>query len=253
MLARAGFAARGVMYAIIGVIALLVAFGQSGTQANQTGAVRLIGRNPAGQAVLWLLAVGLAGLALWRLTEVVSGTGGATGRKAGHRLAAVGRAVIYGFLAYGVLKYALGIGAPASSNKQAVDLTSTLMSHPGGKVVIVVIGLALIAGGIFLAYRAWQRKFLEDLRTGEMTHRQRRVVEVLGLAGGIARGVVFGTVGVFFVVAGVQSQPGQAKGLDSALRALARTPAGPWLLVLIGAGLVMFGAYSCGEARWRRL
>jgi hypothetical protein len=90
--------------------------------------------------------------------------------------------------------------------------------------------LALIAGGIYLAYEAWQRKFLDNLRTSRMRTRTRRVVERLGVTGGIARGVVFCTAGIFLVVAAVKAQPGQAKGIDSALRVLAATPLGPVVL-----------------------
>jgi Domain of Unknown Function (DUF1206) len=252
-LARAGFTARGAMYILIGVIALLVAFGQSGHQANQTGALRLIGRNPAGEVALWLLAVGLAGMVLWRASDAVYGGAGSSGRKAGHRIAAGAKAVLYGFLCYGVLKYALGIGAPSSSNKQAVDLTASAMQHPGGTALVIIVGLAVTAAGIFLIYRAARRKFLSDLNTGQMSSRTRRAVEFLGLVGGIARGVVFGTAGVFLVVAAAQSSPGKAKGIDSALRTLTRTPLGPWLLAAVAAGLVMFGLYSCCEARWRKV
>ena len=75
----------------------------------------------------------------------------------------------------------------------------------------------------------------------------------LARAGLTARGVVFATAGVFLVIAAVRAQPQQAKGLDSALRALAATPLGPWLLLVVAIGLIMFGAYSCCEARWRRV
>lgn len=88
---------------------------------------------------------------------------------------------------------------------------------------------------------------------GQLGQRTRRVIEWLGRIGGIARGVVFITAGVFLVIAAVEAQPGQAKGIDSSLRALAATPGGPWLLVLVAVGLVMFGLFSCCEARWRRV
>jgi type IV secretory pathway VirB2 component (pilin) len=79
----------------------------------------------------------------------------------------------------------------------------------------------------------------------------RKVVTWLGEFGGLARAAVFVTVGVFLVVAAAEAKPGQAKGVDSALRALAHTPLGPWLLGLVAVGLVLFGSYSCCEARWR--
>lgn len=252
-LGRAGLAARGVMYIIIGWIAIQIAFGHSSHQADQTGALHLLGRNAFGEIALWLLVIGFAGMTLWRLAEAVYGSPGQDGRKASTRLAALGRAVIYGAIAYGVLKYALGVGGPQSSDQQSVDLTASVMSHPGGRVAVVIAGLILASAGLYMAYSAWQKHFLKKLNTGQMRPRTRQVVTWLGRVGGIARGAVFATAGVFLVIAALRAQPQQAKGVDSALRALTLTPLGPWLLLAVAIGLIMFGAYSCCEARWRRV
>jgi hypothetical protein len=252
-LARAGLGARGVMYVIVGWIAVQVAFGHSGQQADRTGALHAIAATPVGGVALWLLVIGFIGMALWRLSEAAYGSPGQAGRKAGARLAALFRAIVYGLIAYGILKYALGAGGPKSSDKQSVDLTATAMRHPGGTFLVVVIGLALVAGGIYLAYKAWRKDFLGDLALGRLRAPARRAVEWLGEFGGIARGIVFATAGVFLVVAAVRAQPQQAKGVDSALRVLATTPLGPWLLVLVAIGLIMFGVFSCCEAKWLRL
>jgi Domain of Unknown Function (DUF1206) len=252
-LARAGLAARGVMYVIVGWIAVEVAFHRSSRQADKTGALHEISATPVGGILLWLLVAGFTGMALWQLAEAVDGSPGVSGEKAGKRLAALGQAVVYGVIAYGVLKYALGTGGPQSSDKQSVDLTATLLKYPGGKLLVIAIGLALVGGGIYLAYQAWREKFRRDLELGQMRSRTRRIVEWLGKFGGAARGAVFVTVGVFLIVAAAKSQPQQAKGVDSALRALASTPLGPWLLVLVAVGLIMFGLFSCCQAKWQRL
>ncbi|MBV9383697.1 MAG: DUF1206 domain-containing protein [Streptosporangiaceae bacterium] len=252
-LARAGFTARGITYGIIGWIALLIAFGKSRQQADRTGALHVLSSTPFGGVALWLLVVGFIGLALWRLSEAAYGAAGRGGRKATKRITSLLRAVIYAVLAYGVLKYALGLGSPKSSDQQSVDLTATAMKHPGGRILVVIIGLALIGVGIHLAYQAWKKEFRHELELGRMHARTRRIVEWLGQVGGIARGVVFATVGVFLVVAAVEVKPGQAKGIDSSLRALTATPLGPWLLVIVALGLILFGVFSCCEARWRRL
>lgn len=252
-LARAGFVARGVMYAVIGWIALEIAFGKSRQQADKNGALHALSSTPVGAAALWLLVVGFFGMALWRLSEAAYGAPGAGGREAKTRLGALARAVIYAVTGYGVLKYAIGTGGPQSSNQQSVDLTATLLRHPGGQALVIVIGLAFIIGGLALAYQYWTKEFLKNLRTGQMRAPTRRVVEWLGRVGGVARGIVFITAGVFLVVAAVRFQPQQAKGIDSSLRALAATPAGPWVLVIVAAGLIMFGVFSCCEARWRRI
>jgi hypothetical protein len=129
-LARAGLVARGVLYVIVGWIALEVAFGGSGRHAESSGALRLAAASAAGSVALWLLAIGFAGLALWRLSEVIWGAAGPGGRPAGTRLASLARTVIYGVLAFTILKYALGLGAPASSNTQSRDLTAAAGDGP---------------------------------------------------------------------------------------------------------------------------
>lgn len=252
-LARAGFLARGLMYIIIGWIAIEVAFRKTGQQADRTGVLHALSETPFGAVALWLLVVGFFGMALWRLSEALYGAPGAGGRKASTRLSALARAVIYAAIGYGVLEYAIGAGSPPSTNQQSVDLTATLMRHPGGQALVVLIGLAFIGGGLYLGYQAWRKRFRDDLRLGQMSVRTRRVVEWLGRVGGIARGIVFVTAGVFLVVAAVQSRPQQAKGIDSSLRTLAATPLGPWLLVLVAIGLIMFGLFSCCQARWNRV
>jgi uncharacterized protein DUF1206 len=253
-LARAGLAARGVLYVLVGWIAVQVAFGNSSQQADRTGALQQVSSTPVGGVLLWLLVVGFFGMALWRLSEAVFGAPGTDdARKAGKRLAAAGRAVVYAVIAVNVLKFATGTGGAQSSDKQSVDFTATLMKHPGGQVLVVVIGLALIGGGVYLAYSAWKEKFRKDLEFGPTAARISRVVVWLGKFGGMARGAVFVTAGIFLVVAAVQDNPQQAKGVDSALRTLASTPLGPWLLVLVAIGLIMFGLFSGCQAKWQRL
>lgn len=253
-LARAGFLARGVMYVIIGWIAVEIAFGKTSQQADRSGALHALGRTGAGEIALWLLTAGFFGMALWRLAEVVYGTPQQDRRKAVFaRLAAAFKAVLYAVLGYGVMEYALGIGSPPSSNQQSVDATATLIRHPGGRALVIVIGLALIAAGLALGYQAWRKRFLKNMNLSELSGRTRRIVEWLGRIGGIARGVVFLIAGVFLVVAAAEAQPSQAKGIDSSLRTLAAMPFGSWLLVLVAAGLIMFGLFSCCEARWRRV
>ena len=250
LLGRAGFLARGIMYIVIGWIALQIAFGHSRQQADRTGALHELSSTPFGQAALWILVVGFIGMTLWRLSEAIWPTG--EGRKASARVLALAKAVIYAVIAYGVLKYAIGLGAPQSSNKQSVDLTATLLRYTGGQVLVVVIGLVLIGAGLYLGYQAWREQFLKDMQLGQLKTRTRTIIEWLGRIGGVARGIVFIVAGVFLVVAAVEAKPGQAKGIDSSLRVLAATPAGPWLLALVAIGLIMFGLFSCCEARFRR-
>ncbi len=252
-LARAGLTARGVMYGLIGIIAVQIALGNAHQQADRSGALRLVAATPFGKLMLWLLVIGFAGLTLWRLSEAAFGAAGTDGHKTSTRVVCLIKAVIYGVLTYSVLKYALGLGAPSSTNQQSQDLTATALKHQGGQAVVAIVGVIIVGVGLNLAYQAYRRKFLRDMRMGSASPTTRKVVTWLGEVGGVARGAVFVTVGIFLVVAAVEAKPGQAKGIDSALRALAHTPFGPWLLGLVAVGLVLFGVYSCCEARWREV
>ena len=252
-LARAGLAARGAMYILIGVIAVQIAIGSGHHQADRSGAVRLVASTPFGSVILWLLVIGFAGMTLWRLSEAAFGAVGPDGSKPGKRVANLARGIFYGIVTFGILKYALGIGAPSSSDRTSRDLTATALHHPGGQLVVIVAGLGFVAGGIYVAYRAVTAKFEKRLRMAGTSTATQVSVRRLGQVGGVARGVVFATVGVFLLIAAFSDQPHKAKGIDSALRALARTPLGPLLLIIVAAGLVIFGIYSFCEARWREV
>ncbi|MFJ9084125.1 DUF1206 domain-containing protein [Streptomyces sp. NPDC102384] len=254
--ARAGFVARGVLYVLIGVLALRIAFSDSeGQQADRGGAVTEIAQKPFGTALLWLLGTALAGMALWRLTEAAFGQAGPDGRKASKRAMSGARCVFYGFVSYSVLSYAAGSkgSGSGSSDKDSQDVTAKALDWPGGTWIVGVAGAALAVVGLSLAVRALLRKFRKHLRMSEMSKRPRQAVDVTGVFGGTARGAVFCVAGAFAVVAAVHHEPGKAKGVDDTLRAFTDTPVGPWLLALIALGLMAFGVFSWANARWRKV
>ncbi|MFE4967270.1 DUF1206 domain-containing protein [Streptomyces sp. NPDC056660] len=251
--ARAGFVARGVIYALIGVLSLRIAFSGGGKQADRGGAIAEIAQKPFGTVLLWLLGIALAGMALWRLSEAAFGQAGPDGGKPGKRAMAAGRSVFYGFVAYSVLSYAAGdkSSGSGSSDQNSQDVTAKALDWPGGQWIVGVAGAAVTAAGLWIAVRAVMRKFEKHLRMSEMSQKTRKVVSFFGVFGGTARGVVFATAGCFAIAAAVQHKPGRAKGMDDTLRTFADTPAGPWLLALIAVGLMAFGVFSWANARWR--
>ena len=252
-LARGGLTARGAMYLLIGVLAVQIAFGSGGKQADTSGALRAVAAHPGGIVVLWLLAVGFAGLAIWRFAEVVYGQAGPGGRKAAKRLGSLARAVVYAFICGTVVSFILGTGGKTSGNTQSKDVTARLMAHSGGRWLVALIGIGLAAAGVALAVYGIRRKFLEHLRMAQMSRGTAKVVKTLGLVGYVARGVVFCVAGGFLVDAAVSFSPQKAQGIDGSLLKLATTPVGPGLLVAVALGLVVFGVYSGCEARWREV
>ncbi|MET9896209.1 DUF1206 domain-containing protein [Streptomyces sp. NPDC006465] len=251
--ARAGLAARGVIYALVGVLALRIAFGDSGRQADRGGALEEIASKPFGAALLWALGAGLVGMALWRLSEAVFGGAGQDGGAVGKRLMAAARCVFYGFVAYSVLSFAAGSRGSGSSDKQSRDVTAKALGMPGGQWIVGAFGVGLVVAGVWIAARAVMRKYHKHLKLGEMSRRVRRAIDTAGVGGGAARGAVFAAAGAFAVRAAVDYEPDKAKGMDDTLRSFAGTPMGPWLLVCVALGLVLFGLFSFAMARWRRV
>ncbi|WP_411152874.1 DUF1206 domain-containing protein [Streptomyces sp. A30] len=251
--ARAGLTARGVIYLLVGVLALQIAFGDGKRQADRGGALAELADQPFGAALLWALGIGLVGMALWRLSEVLFGSVGPDGRKARKRLLSAVRCAFYTFVAYSVISFAAGSGGSGSSDEQSKDVTARLLEVPAGQWLVGGAGAGIAVAGVWIAVRAALRKYHDKLRLGQMSLRTRRLVDVTGVAGGVARGAVFAVAGAFAVRAAVDYDADRAKGLDDTLRSFADTPLGPWLLVCVAAGLVLFGVFSFAMARWRRV
>jgi hypothetical protein len=249
-LARAGLTARGVIYILIGWVAVLVALGHSSREADQQGALQMLAGTSYGLVSLWLLAIGFAGYALWRLSEAAFGvTGEPAG--AGPRLKSLARAVIYAGLCYLTISVISGTNRSLSGRQQ--DMTATTMQHAGGRILVGVVGLAIVACGIVLVAEGARKKFMKHLRTAQMSARTRRVVKVLGMTGTIARGLVFALVGVLVADAAIAHKASQSGGIDKALLTLRGQPLGEFLMLLAALGLLIFGLYGLCEARWRKV
>ena len=126
------------------------------------------------------------------------------------------------------------------------------MQHTGGRWIVAIVGAIIVVCGAVLVWEGIKHKFEKYFEPDRMTATQRRVVKVMGMVGTAARGVVFALAGVFVIVAAVKANPRKAGGLDQALRELLGIPAGAFLVVLAGIGLVIFGLYGYTEAKWRK-
>ncbi|WP_328969408.1 DUF1206 domain-containing protein [Streptomyces sp. NBC_00239] len=255
VLSRVGLCARGVIYVLVGALAVQMGFGgDSGKEADRSGAVRTIGEQPFGRALLWALVVGLAAMALWRLSEAAFGQAVTGGDKWTRRLGSAGLAVFYAVICIGVVQTALvgGSAGGRPGDETSKDYTARVLTWPFGRVLVGVVGAVLVIVGVVIVVRSLMRKFEQNLRTDEMSPTTRRVVAGLGIVGGVATGVVAAVAGLFVVLAAVRFDPGEAKGMDETLRSFAATPAGPVLLIAAAVGLLLFGLYSFCEARWRK-
>ncbi len=236
---------------MVAVIAAKVAAGEAGRPEDQRGALGTLADEPLGTFLLVLLALGLAGYALWRLAQVFLGARGKDGAgDVAERAASVGRAGIYGALSVFAWMIVAGDRTGGSAEQKQ---TATALDWPGGVVLVVAVGVVVVGVAAYQAYRAVTRAFLEDLDLGRAGEAARATVTYIGTAGHAARAVVFGLIGVFLVKAALEHDPRDAIGLDGALSEVASQPYGRYLLVLVAAGLLLFGAYCMIEARYRRL
>jgi len=250
LLARAGLTARGIIYILVGWVAVLVALGHSSREADQTGALQLLASKSYGLASLWLLGIGFAAYALWRLSQAAFGV---TGERpgAGPRLKSLARAIIYAGLSY--LTFTVIAGAARNQSGRQQDITATAMQHPAGRALVGLAGLVVVACGAVLVVEGARKKFMKYLQTARMSARLRRVIELLGMTGTIARGLVFALVGVLVIDAAVTHKASESGGIDKALLTLRGAPLGEFLMLLAALGLMIFGVYGLCEARWRKV
>ena len=255
-LARMGYAAKGIVYLIIGGIAARAAFGSGERVQGSQGAMRTILEQPFGKLLLGLVALGLAGYALWRFVQAGldpehKGTdAGGAAKRAGYAISGV----IHAGLALAALRMVTGRGGGSGGDGgSAVHWTATLMRQPMGRWLVAAVGLGIVGYGLYALYRAYAVKLSKQLDLSRMSPAAREWAVRSGRAGIAARGVVFAIMGFFLLLAALHSNPAEARGLDGALRALQEQAYGPWLLGLVALGLVGYGIYQLVEARYRRI
>ena len=249
--ARVGFLAKGLVYALIGVLAVQVALGSS-EQADQKGALQAVAAQPGGSIVLWAMVVGFLGYALWRFSEAAWGRRDETDqtKRTVKRIGSAANGLLYLGLAYLAFRT---VTAAASGGNDSADVTATVLGWPGGALIVGLAGIVVLVIAAALTYRGIKTDFEKHLDTGSMSPRTFTAVRRLGQVGYVARGCVLALVGVLVITAAVQHRPGKARGFDVALHSLAEAPFGQALLVAVGLGLLCFGAYCVAEARYRRL
>lgn len=250
-LARAGFVARGLVYAIIGVLALKLAFGHGGKLTNQQGALKTVAHQPFGTVLLVLVAIGLGGYCLWRLVRAAIGHGPEGSDTGFERLAAFASGLAYGAMCAVAIEILVsGHSGSSGSPKKA---TAGVFGWPGGTWIVGIAGVVMVAVALYQGYRGISHKFLEDSKVEQMKPAVKKWITRLGTIGHLARMVVFGLVGIFLVKAAVDYNPKQAVGLDGALAKLTHYSYGPVLLGIVAAGLIAFAVYSLSDARYRRI
>jgi len=253
-LARLGYAAKGVVYVLIGSLAAYGAY-VGGAPTDSRGALTRVVRQPYGRVLLGVVAVGLAGYALWRLVQALRDTedkgSDLKGLSIRFGYACIG--FVYAGLSYSAVQLILGYGAGKGSDQTSKEWTATVFTFPFGRLLVGLGGLCVIGFGLWQCYKAFTARFRKKWKRHEMSEHARSLAIRAGQVGLTARGVVFGIIGIFLIQAALRARPEEARGLSGALHALEQQPYGPYVLGAVALGLVAYGLYMFVEARYRRM
>jgi uncharacterized membrane protein YidH (DUF202 family) len=250
--ARVGLACYGVTHLLIAWLALQVAFGGGGEQANQKGAFQELADNTFGVILLWIIVLGFVAVALWRLGQAIWGYRYVSDKKKQLRKRGTSafKAAVFATLAVWAATTAAGSGGGGGGGGQKA--TAGVLGLPGGQWIVGLVGLGIIIAGGNKIYSGWKKKFEDDMDMPS-DQKTRQAAERTGQIGYIAKGVSIAVIGVLVVIAAIQFDPSKASGLDAALRSLAQTPLGPWLLVVVALGLAAYGVFCWFDAKYHRV
>jgi len=250
VLARAGLLAYGVVYLLLGWLALQVALGDRQGAVDKTGALRQLAEQPLGVAALWAAAVGLAVLALWQIFEAFLGHQGNDDLKdrIWNRTRSLAKAGVFGLIAYSAVKIAIG-----DSHREGTDgYTAKLMAQPFGPWLVGGVGVAVIAFAIGSAVIGLTDRYKHDLDINGRTGDTGSALKVLARAGYCARAVAFAVMGSLFIWAAATQDPDKSGGLDQALGRVLEAPFGPILLALVAAGFACYGIFNIAKVKHLR-
>lgn len=254
-LARFGYAAKGIVYAIVGMLAVQAAFGTGGKTTDTRGALGTIAAQPYGKFLLALVAFGLFGYVVWLIVQAIKdpehrdSDAKGLARRIGYGITAL----IYSSLALSAISLIMGSGSPNSNSNSQQDWTALVLSQPFGQWLVGLMGAFVIGLGFYEFYKAYKAKFRKQMKLQEMTPTEETWATRMGRFGLAARGIVFVISGFFLIEAARQSDASEVRGLDGALQALAQQSSGPWLLGIVALGLIAYGIHMGVQARYRRI
>jgi hypothetical protein len=238
-LTRLGFAARGLLYLVIGFVVI-----RTGRAEDPSGALETLA-DGSGSVLLYLIIAGFLAYGLWRMSDAAFNIErheqGSTGLR--ERVGAAASGIVHLFLAWQAVKLLQGSGGSGGGGTQ--EGAQTALQLPGGQLAVALAGLVLLGVGAVQLVKAYKASFLKHLEPGVASQPWARYT---GQGGYAARGLVFLISGGFLFAAGIQEQASEAGGMAEVLTWLTS----PWD-TLVAVGLILFGLYSLIEARFRVL
>ncbi|MBD1913049.1 MULTISPECIES: DUF1206 domain-containing protein [unclassified Leptolyngbya] len=251
--ARFGYAAKGIVYILVGILAFQAAFHWGGKVTNSQGALQTVATQPFGRILLFLVALGLIGYVVWQVVQTIwdpehnDRGAGAIAR----RFSYVISGLIYASLTWFALRVSLG--NPASSGGGSSQQAATLLSKPFGQWLLGLIGVAIISYGFYCFYRAFTRQFQRRLKLDQMSQTTQKWVTRISRFGLFAKGIVALVIGYFVILAARAADPNQIRDTEGALQAIQQQPLGAYLMGITALGLIAYGVFMETQARYRKI
>ncbi|MGZ4702647.1 MAG: DUF1206 domain-containing protein [Ilumatobacteraceae bacterium] len=258
---RAGWFAKGVVYVIAGILALSVAAKASGwsnspttgnQEASPTGAIKTVAGSGGGVLLLWLLALGMLIYAMGRVVSALL-PGGHDAKARAHRIGYLASAVIYTTFAISAIALARRTQTDPNGNKKVTDITASMMTHTAGRLVIGVLGVIVMAVGLYRLSKGVKLDVADELDLSGMSAARITWSKRLGAVGEIGRGIGIGLVGFFLLRSAMTYDANEATGLDGALRRVATSGLGVFVVVVVGIGFAAYGIFCLATFTHRRL
>jgi hypothetical protein len=259
--ARAGWVAKGIVYVLLGVIAVPIALqggeesGSEGQEASQSGAVARLAESSWGAAALWIVGIGLLLYAVWRLVSLflpAENDAKAWATRAGYAISVVVNVV----LGWTAISYAQGTASSSGSQSEDAKVeqfTRDLMDGTAGRWLVGAIGVGVVAVGIYFIVKGIKASFRDELEPAGVGPISHEAIVKLGQVGFVGRGLVLGLVGWFLVRAAVNFDPEEAAGIDGALREVTGSTWGSLLVGFIAVAVIVYGAFCIISAPRQRL
>jgi hypothetical protein len=265
--ARAGWIAKGIVYGLVGVLAVPIALsglgegegtGSGGQEASQRGAVAELADSGAGALALWAVAIGLVLYVVWRLFSIAL-PGGSDAKSWATRAGYGVSVIVYSFLAWSAISMARNGGSSSSTSggnsedAKVERFTRDVMEMSGGRWLVGLTGVVVIAVGAYFIHRGATASFRKELEPGGVGPISGHAITRLGQVGWIGRGVMMLLVGWFVARAAIEFDPDEAHGIDGALRDATSSTLGAVLALVVAIGLLVYGVFCVVSSPKARL
>jgi hypothetical protein len=253
LVARVGFAARGILYGLIGYLAIQLIISGAGDLEDPQGAIAEVAVQPFGEVLIIVIAIGMIGMAIWGVLRAITDP-----YNLGSGKMAIARRISYLILGFGhlgivhpIINILTGNGhRNNSTTEESQEVAAGILTYPWGPWAVGIVGLGFVAVGLYQIYRGASARFTRRFEEFDMSDKQKSVTKIVGRVGIVSIGVVIGIIGILALLAAFTLDPEKVGGIDAALLFLVQQPYGPYILGVVALGFIAYAAFSIMGAFW---